>query len=88
MWTAITRAKHRRDAPRFPSDLTDAIAVEDPAVAALGCGDASQAVVWLVRRGPFMADGRLDPACRGPVALRVPGLAPVRSRCRGRRRRC
>lgn len=24
MWTAITRAQHRRDAPRFPSDLTDA----------------------------------------------------------------
>jgi putative transposase len=24
MWTTITRAQHRRDAPRFPSDLTDA----------------------------------------------------------------
>ena len=24
MWTAITRAQHRRDALRFPSDLTDA----------------------------------------------------------------
>lgn len=24
MWTAITRAEHRRDAPRIPSDLTDA----------------------------------------------------------------
>ena len=23
MWTAITRAQHKRDAPRFPSDLTD-----------------------------------------------------------------
>jgi mannan endo-1,4-beta-mannosidase len=61
-------------------NLNAEIAVETPGIAAFGCGDARQAVVWLLRRGPFLQDGRLDPAVAGPVALRVPGLAPGRYR--------
>jgi hypothetical protein len=56
-------------------NLNTAITVDDPSVAAFGCGDAVQAVVWLLRRGPFTADGRLVSSIRGPVSIRVPGLA-------------
>lgn len=61
-------------------NLTDEIDVSAPDVAALGCGDARQALVWLLRRGPLLPDGRLDPRRTGPVSLRVPGLAPGRYR--------
>jgi mannan endo-1,4-beta-mannosidase len=61
-------------------NLNAEIAVEAPDVAAFGCGDARQAVVWLLRRRPLLADGRLDPAATGAVALRIPGLAPGRYR--------
>jgi mannan endo-1,4-beta-mannosidase len=57
-------------------NLNDAIVIEDREVTALGCGDARQALVWLVRRGPFAPDGRLAPAAPRTVALRIPGLAP------------
>jgi hypothetical protein len=58
-------------------NLNQDIELDDPGVAAFGCGDAAQAVVWLLRRGPFQADGRLDgSAAARPVSLRVPGLAP------------
>ncbi|MGG5810310.1 hypothetical protein [Falsiroseomonas sp. CW058] len=57
-------------------NLNEEIEVTTPGIAAFGCGDAEQAVVWLLRRGPFAPDGRLDPAVAGPVELRVPGLAP------------
>jgi hypothetical protein len=87
------------DWPRFRRRSLDGeIEVDDPAVAAFGCGDGAQAVIWLLRRGPLGPDGRLDPArARGrqPVTLRVPGLAPgdyrvvlwdtVEGRERGRR---
>jgi mannan endo-1,4-beta-mannosidase len=61
-------------------NLNAEIAAEAPDVAAFGCGDARQAVAWLLRRGPLLPDGRLDPAVEGPVALRIPGLAPGRYR--------
>jgi hypothetical protein len=61
-------------------NLNAEIAVETPGIAAFGCGDARQAVVWLLRRGPFLPDGRLDPATEGVAAIRVPGLAPGRYR--------
>ena len=48
-------------------------------VARFGCASADQAVVYLVRRGPFARDGRLDPT-RAPLDLRaqIPGLKPGR----------
>jgi mannan endo-1,4-beta-mannosidase len=65
------------DWPRFARrNLNAEIALDDPGVAGFACGDARQAVAFLLRRGPLLADGRLDPAFGGPVALRLPGLAP------------
>jgi hypothetical protein len=45
-----------------------------PGCAAFGCGDAAQAVVWLVRRGPLLPDGRV-PQDERPANVDVPGLA-------------
>lgn len=70
------------DWPRFRrSNLNQEIETDAPDLAAFGCGDARQAVVWLLWRGPLLPDGRLDPAMPPrPVSLRVPGLAPGRYR--------
>ena len=54
--------------------LNDALEVEGEGVAALGCGDENQAVLYLLRMGPLLADGRLDPGVSGPARVRVPGL--------------
>lgn len=68
-WTRLRRRNLNRE-----------IALDTPGIAAFGCGDAEQAVVWLLRRGPFAPDGRLDRAAGGPASLRIPGLAPGRCR--------
>ena len=49
------------------------VGVDSPEVVAFGCGDAAQAVVWLVRRA-LLPDGRVsqEPA---PARIRIPGLA-------------
>jgi mannan endo-1,4-beta-mannosidase len=55
--------------------LEIAIAPAASPVAAFGCGDESQAVVWLLRTAPLTRQGTLDrtaPACE--VSLAVPGL--------------
>lgn len=52
--------------------------VSDPAVACFACGDARQAVLWLLRTAPLLPDGRVDPDCRLAVSVRVPGLAAGR----------
>jgi len=57
-------------------NLNEEITADDPDIAPFGCGDSAQAVVWLLRRGPIGADGRLNIAVPGPVSLRLPGLAP------------
>jgi mannan endo-1,4-beta-mannosidase len=46
-------------------------------VAAFGCGDAEQALVWLLRTDAIGADGRIDRQ-RPPTILRIslPGLRP------------
>jgi mannan endo-1,4-beta-mannosidase len=54
--------------------LNDALRVEGDGVAALGCGDADQAVLYLLRTGPLLEDGRLDPRPGGPARVPVPGL--------------
>jgi mannan endo-1,4-beta-mannosidase len=57
------------------NNLSDEIMVDDPGVAACGCGDAEQALVWLVRRDTLRRDGTLAPAADPvPVTLRVPGM--------------
>ena len=67
------------DWPRFRRrNLNGAITLDDPAVVAFGCGDAAQAVLWLLRTAPKLADGRVDGSRVAPVTVAVPGLAPGR----------
>jgi len=57
-------------------NLNQEIATGDPNIAAFGCGDAKQAVIWLLRRAPLALDGRVDATVETPVIVRVPGLSP------------
>jgi hypothetical protein len=54
--------------------LNDALRVDGEGVAALGCGDADQAVLYLLRTGPLLEDGRVTPRPGGPARVHVPGL--------------
>ena len=67
------------DWPRFDRQPIDVLA-NDPTVACFGCGDARQAVLWILRTTPLLPDGRVDPASLGRVSVRVPGLEPGRYR--------
>jgi hypothetical protein len=65
------------DWPHFRRGNLNEEIESDPDVATFGCGDARQAVVWLLRRGPLLPDGRLDAGIPPrPATLRLPGLAP------------
>ena len=55
-------------------NITGALHSGDAAVAALGCGDAAQALVWLLRTGPRTPDRRVDNTERPGLVLSVPGL--------------
>jgi mannan endo-1,4-beta-mannosidase len=71
------------DWPRFRRGNLNEEIETDSDTAAFGCGDARQAVVWLLRRGPLLPDGRLDAAMPPrPATLRLPGLAPGHYRAR------
>lgn len=65
---------------RFARQNLSALIEVPDRIAAFACGDARQAVVWLLRRGPLLPDGRLDPDVSAEAELRVPGLAPGRYR--------
>ena len=65
------------DWPRFDRRPIE-VGVSDPAVACFACGDARQAVLWLLRTAPLLPDGRVDPDCRSAVSVEVPGLAAGR----------
>jgi mannan endo-1,4-beta-mannosidase len=68
------------DWPRFRRRSIDVRVADAPAdLAAVSCGDAGQAVIWLVRRDSLGADGRLRRDVE-PIRphLAVPGLAPGR----------
>ena len=52
--------------------------VSDPDVACFACGDAHQAVLFLLRTTPLLPDGRVDPAVRRGVGVTVPGLVSSR----------
>jgi hypothetical protein len=80
--SALSRFLPLIDWPRFQRrNLNREIVSSHREVAVFGCGDAQQAVVWLLRRGPQTADGSLDPAAAAIHTLvRVPGLAPGRYR--------
>ena len=50
--------------------------VTPPGVAAFGCGDADQALTWLLRTDATGPRGTLTPSLPRSVEIRVPGLAP------------
>ncbi len=68
-WTRF----HRRN-------LNEEIAVSSPSLAPFGCGDAEQAVVWLLRTDTIGPLGTLVPSASIGVEISVPGLAPGRFR--------
>ena len=57
-------------------NLNDEVGISPERFVAFACGDRRQVAAWVVRRGPFAADGTLShtPAA-DRVTLRVPGLA-------------
>lgn len=61
-------------------NLNEEIGVSGCGVAAFGCGDEAQAVVWLLRTDALGADGTLAPSPPVSVEIAVPGLAPGRYR--------
>ncbi len=65
------------DWPRFQRRiLNDTLRPSNPNVTCFGCGDAHQAVLWMLRTRPLLSNGQIDPATAGPVEVIVPGLAP------------
>lgn len=70
------------DWPRFRRrNLNEEIVASHRDLATFGCGDGDQAIVWLMRKAPLTADGRLDAGAAPLQALvRVPGLAEGRFR--------
>ncbi|WP_425482810.1 hypothetical protein [Aureimonas leprariae] len=54
------------------------VEVADVGVAAFGCGDEDQAVVWLLQTGPIGKDGRLFPGVASPVRLALRHQRPGR----------
>ncbi len=61
-------------------NLSSEIEVSAPGVAAFGCGDATQAVVWLLRTDALGRDGTLAPAGAIEAEVTVPGLRAGRYR--------
>ena len=59
-------------------NLNAEIAVSDRGVAALGCGDERQAIVWLLAADRLGGDGLVAQGSPREVRVTVPGLAPGR----------
>jgi mannan endo-1,4-beta-mannosidase len=60
-------------------NLNEEIAASTRGVAVFGCGDADQALIWLLRTDTIGSDGRLRrDAPPRPVTIEVPGMAPGR----------
>jgi hypothetical protein len=56
-------------------NLSEELACDDPGLALVGCGDARQAVAWLVRTDSLSRQGMMVPRDGAPSAtLTVPGL--------------
>ena len=60
---------------RRPVDVT----VDDPAVAVFACGDEQQMVVWLLRTGPLLPDGRINPRISGTIEVTVPFIGRMQA---------
>jgi hypothetical protein len=77
---ALSRFLPLIDWPDFRRvNLNEEVRVDHPSLAAVACGDASQAILWLVRRDSVGRDGRLKRDVP-PIAANivVPGLAAGR----------
>ena len=61
-------------------NLNDEILASDSNVARFGCGDAEQAIVWLLRTGDLRPDGTLARTEAGRIEALVPGLSSGRYR--------
>jgi hypothetical protein len=58
-------------------NLNCEVSVDGGAFASFACGDAEQAIVWLLRRDTIGRDGRLDRrAAPASSRIRVPGMQP------------
>lgn len=51
-----------------------AVTTDDPDVAVFACGDAQQAVIYLLRTRPLLPNGRIDPALIRRLRLAVPSM--------------
>jgi hypothetical protein len=73
---ALARFLPLIDWPSFHRvNLNHEVAVSDPNVAAFACGDAHQALVWLLRKDTLGPDGTVRRgAAPSGVKLRIPGL--------------
>ena len=61
------------DWPRFRRrTLHRKLHVFGPHVAALGCADEAQALLWLLRTKPLLPNGQVDPAIADGATLRWP----------------
>lgn len=62
-------------------NLNDELELSSPALVGFACGDADQALVWLLRRDRIAKDGRVRTDVEpSPAEVRIPGLAPGRYR--------
>ncbi|WP_420139499.1 hypothetical protein [Sphingomonas sp.] len=55
-------------------NLSEDLRCDDPGLALIGCGDESQALIWLVRTDQLSRDGMMVPGSPAPATLTVPGL--------------
>jgi len=77
--SALSRFLPSIDWTRFyRRNLNAEIQVSDPDVAVFGCGDADQAIVWLLRTDSLGPSGVLVPAAPKTLGVCVPGLTPAR----------
>ncbi len=68
---ALARFLPLIDWSRFRRRAVD-VACDDPNVTCIACADEHQAILFLLRHGPLLPDGRLDPAIRPGVTLDLP----------------
>lgn len=79
---ALARFLPLMDFSRFNRrNLNEEVRVSIPAVRVAACGDAHQALVWLIRSDALLADGTMDPGA-APIrpVVSIPGLAAGRYR--------
>ena len=73
---ALARFLPLIDWPNFRRRLLNGdLTCTDPNIALFGSGDPEQALLYILRQRPLLADGRVDPATASALSIHVPGLA-------------